>query len=506
MYGVFDGHGGKFVADFAAATFVERLEAEEDFTERRDLTRAFRNVCLGLDQEILQQSRELRSYAGSTVSFVVVDEDSIACCNLGDSRAVLARNGQAIPLSRDHSIFEKDELERLRKAGAWITSSGVNGRLAMTRALGDLDMKDHLPNTFPGKVFHGPVIIAEPEVRVLSITTEDQFIIVACDGFWGKVDNNQAVQLGALYLDKLSSPEQAARELARAAQELGSTDNITVTLIVLRGPKLEEKRSDSLHNGTNILSRLRKGAGAGRTGSSTHGSRSALTSLNADDGTPQPANESPNGIEDLSRLQKSLHGATNALRVLRMGGRSIISDTYDPGSGNETPVFSSNSDLQILEQKELSQSPSPSESPDIGRRRVNDERLSPFSSPFSSMRHRSFASRSDQQIRAKAESSEQPELQTTERGSLSPRMRDQINDPKRRFRRKERESQSVHGGWNRGADSPSKLEGTAAQEPQFGLGQARGISRLFFRSTSHWELTSPAIAGEAGGGSTQIDE
>nr|GFD53772.1 protein phosphatase 2C 37-like [Tanacetum cinerariifolium] len=46
---------------------------------------------------------------GSTAVVAVVSEDKIVVSNCGDSRAVLCRNGVAIPLSTDHKPDRPDE-------------------------------------------------------------------------------------------------------------------------------------------------------------------------------------------------------------------------------------------------------------------------------------------------------------------------------------------------------------------------------------------------------------
>jgi len=37
--------------------------------------------------------------------------------NAGDSRAVLCRKGEAVPLSRDHKPMDEDERDRIQKVG-----------------------------------------------------------------------------------------------------------------------------------------------------------------------------------------------------------------------------------------------------------------------------------------------------------------------------------------------------------------------------------------------------
>lgn len=77
---------------------------------------------------------------GSTAVVAVVSPDKIIVSNCGDSRAVLCRNGVAIPLSTDHKPDRPDELNRIREAGGRVIfwdGPRVLGVLAMSRAIGN---------------------------------------------------------------------------------------------------------------------------------------------------------------------------------------------------------------------------------------------------------------------------------------------------------------------------------------------------------------------------------
>ena len=62
--------------------------------------------------------------------------------NLGDTRAVLCQNGVAKRVSIDHKTSNQSEHERVIKEGGLIIKGRVGAQLAITRALGDLILKD----------------------------------------------------------------------------------------------------------------------------------------------------------------------------------------------------------------------------------------------------------------------------------------------------------------------------------------------------------------------------
>ena len=88
--------------------------------------------------------------------------------NAGDARAVLCRGGRAIRLTYDHKGSDKQEAERVMKAGGFIMGGRVNGILAVTRSLGDSSMKDH--------------VVGSPYTTETELGDDDEFLIIACDG------------------------------------------------------------------------------------------------------------------------------------------------------------------------------------------------------------------------------------------------------------------------------------------------------------------------------------
>jgi serine/threonine protein phosphatase PrpC len=61
--------------------------------------------------------------------------------NLGDCRAVLCRNGQAIELSQDHKATLQSEINRVKLKGGVIVCGRVAGRLSVARAFGNHELK-----------------------------------------------------------------------------------------------------------------------------------------------------------------------------------------------------------------------------------------------------------------------------------------------------------------------------------------------------------------------------
>lgn len=126
---------------------------------------------------------------GCTANVIVIDKmQKIYAANAGDSRCVLGRAGKAVPLSFDHKPEDETELKRIEKAGSVVTEGRVDGNLNLSRSLGDLKYKTNKslkPEEWP--------ITAFPDVKVVDLQSDDDFIIMGCDGIWETKSNEEMV-------------------------------------------------------------------------------------------------------------------------------------------------------------------------------------------------------------------------------------------------------------------------------------------------------------------------
>jgi len=132
---------------------------------------------------------------GCTANVVLVDfkTGTIHCANAGDSRAVLARGGQAALLSVDHKPTQPLERRRVLAAGGQIIGKGDNARiegdLNLSRALGDLRYKVN-PEIAPEL----QIISARPDIRSRRLCQTDKFVVLACDGIWERHTSESCVK------------------------------------------------------------------------------------------------------------------------------------------------------------------------------------------------------------------------------------------------------------------------------------------------------------------------
>lgn len=175
---------------------------------------------------------------GTTAVVALVGSRQLYVANCGDSRAVLSRGDVAIPLTDDHKAAREDETARVEAAGGQIlfwNGVRVMGVLAVSRAIGDHCLR--------------PFVIAQPEITILARKPDDELLLLASDGLWDVLTNQEACSLAKRCLRRArqrgatrqSAARIAATVLTRAAVDRGSRDNVTVVVVdLMSGPESED--------------------------------------------------------------------------------------------------------------------------------------------------------------------------------------------------------------------------------------------------------------------------
>lgn len=231
FFGVYDGHNGDVCAHWSAANLWKYIDGVEDLSEG-----GIQKACLEADKEFLTNDPEsARGSAGGgsgcTAVFVVADVNSadgydLTISNIGDSRALLGRNGQTVALTEDHKPTNAGEMKRIQAAGGFVQAARVDGQLALSRAMGDSQYKTNLE--LPAEA---QKVIPVPDVTKEKLKAGD-FLLVCCDGIFESFTNEQAVKF---VHEKLQTSDDLAMIMAQlldAVLAAGSKDNMTAVLIL----------------------------------------------------------------------------------------------------------------------------------------------------------------------------------------------------------------------------------------------------------------------------------
>ncbi|CAD0107979.1 unnamed protein product [Aureobasidium uvarum] len=249
-WAVFDGHAGWQTADLLEKQLLPLVqqylhqakltsETQSKYTEltQHTITKAF----MDFDNSIIETARQtsestmplqqkmqrlLPAFAGSCALLSLFDPVTstlhVACT--GDSRAVLEKknhNGTwtANPLSIDQTGSNADEIANIHREHPGEEDVVKNGRvlgLMVSRAFGDgrwkwsQELQKELKEKFsaPGlpksvdRAVTPPYITAEPVVTSTAVDADTpSFLIVATDGLWDMLSNQQAVNLVGKWLD-----------------------------------------------------------------------------------------------------------------------------------------------------------------------------------------------------------------------------------------------------------------------------------------------------------------
>jgi serine/threonine protein phosphatase PrpC len=279
MLGVYDGHGGRAIADYLdenlGRILAEELHSDDiDEEEPTPVLERIERAMLLADVDSYQRGIHA---SGATVVLCLIRQQplqrkkggsdaetsrrcTIYTANCGDARAVLCDGHAKVSrLSFDHKAEDRKEIQRVEDAGGFVLKGRVLGVLAVARSMGDHLLKEfvtarpHLRETVLEYDVVGSnkaVQRDDPNCKLIQ-----PFLIVACDGLWDVVKDDEAVTIvqkcmtthskNDRKVDKIVSSSSeingmkdlmsvAAKALTAEALKRGSTDNISVIVAMFQ--------------------------------------------------------------------------------------------------------------------------------------------------------------------------------------------------------------------------------------------------------------------------------
>lgn len=244
FFAVYDGHGGPKVAEYAGNHLHQKILNNISFKEGQ-IADSMRKGFMGIDQDMLADEDMREELAGTTAISVIIKDKKIYCANVGDSRSIASVRGRVQCLSYDHKPNNELEAKRIVAAGGWVEFNRVNGNLALSRALGDFVFKKN-----ESKKADEQIVTANPDIEIKDLTAEHEFIVLACDGIWDVLSNEEVLEFVRTRIAQQIPPELICEQLMMRCLapdcQMGGLgcDNMTVVLVCFMNGESYEKLAE----------------------------------------------------------------------------------------------------------------------------------------------------------------------------------------------------------------------------------------------------------------------
>lgn len=254
LFAIFDGHAGEGCSAFCRDHIVKNVVEAKAWkypvsvdNSNSILTEALERI----DEEFCSTTLPSDG-SGSTALVVLLRDNLLTVGNIGDCRAIIGFEGGCVALTVDHKPNDPVERERVLKNGGFVgrnlkeakllSSSKCfkcfpclwpvyklkgypyrvyPGGLAISRTVGDVKMR------VDGLVF------AKPQISHRVLGNTDEFVLLACDGLWDVLSNEEVARLVRQFKKEEKRPREICKSIAKAAYDRGGEDNITIILLLL---------------------------------------------------------------------------------------------------------------------------------------------------------------------------------------------------------------------------------------------------------------------------------
>lgn len=243
VFGVFDGHGrfGHTVSRLCSQRIPGHLMKQDNILENPK--KAFEAAFRDMDEEIFDHMQEDAEFSGTTAVVVLFDPTTrtLHTANVGDSRAILGCNEgsswSAVALTEDLKPDLDEEKRRIQQFGGHVSPIMEDGE-----AVGPARVWEDVTLTKPGLACSRSVgdgcakragVICDPVVTTHKLTPGQTMLLLATDGLWDSVGNDEAVRIVSKFTCSPQDALEALNDAVRQAEDNELPDDTTIVLVTL---------------------------------------------------------------------------------------------------------------------------------------------------------------------------------------------------------------------------------------------------------------------------------
>eukprot|EP00053_Salpingoeca_punica_P006353 m.60330 g.60330 ORF g.60330 m.60330 type:complete len:279 (+) comp13652_c2_seq2:203-1039(+) len=240
--GVLDGHGtnGGLVSAFVKQQLVSALTQTR--IDKAALLEVFGRIAIALRHSGFEVEQ-----SGATTVLCAKVANQLVVAHVGDSRCILVRKPvhkgevNVVALTQDHKPDVPSERFRISNAGGFVepTRFGASyfgpsrvwknrqleGGLAVSRSFGDTAL------TSVG-------VVAVPEILIQEIEADDRHVVLASDGVWDQLSNEEVGKYVMTHKDPRKAAEMIVKEARKRWESKGDyVDDITVVIMAVQQPQ-----------------------------------------------------------------------------------------------------------------------------------------------------------------------------------------------------------------------------------------------------------------------------
>ncbi|KAL5711909.1 protein-serine/threonine phosphatase [Ranunculus cassubicifolius] len=198
LFGVFDGQISDKVTKYLQLNLFDKDLKENQIRRRSKET--MKRAYIWIKAKLREGKQDKKAHNAGCASVIVINGEKMVAANMGDYRAVVCKDGIADQICERHH-------------------PRVKRRWSLNLFSGTLHMRIRTAGNKASKT--------EPVVAVEKIGSETEFVILASNGIWQVMKNQEAVNL----IRHIGDPQEAAECLAREALMRMSKGHISCLII-----------------------------------------------------------------------------------------------------------------------------------------------------------------------------------------------------------------------------------------------------------------------------------